>query len=85
MHMDLVAQGERGLGSYSASKQQQKAVAALQTAIASGFAPAVATLYGTMQAFTISLLTERIRRIQVSQLSQLSQRNKILRDRVAPS
>ena len=29
-----------------------------------GFAPAVATLYGTMQAFTISLLTERIRRIQ---------------------
>ena len=36
----------------------------LRAAVSSGFAPAVGTLYGTMQAFTISLLTERIRRIQ---------------------
>ena len=36
----------------------------LQAAVASGLVPAIGTLYGTMQAFTISLLTERKRRIQ---------------------
>jgi len=58
LHVGMAAQG------YAATRSQHTAVAALQSAIASGFAPAVATLYGTMQAFTISLLTERIRRIQ---------------------
>ena len=43
---------------------ESAAVTVLHSAVAAGFAPAVATLYGTISAFTISLLTERIRRIQ---------------------
>lgn len=38
----------------------------LQAAVSAGLVPAIGTLYGTMQAFTISLLTERKRAIQVA-------------------
>jgi len=38
----------------------------LQSAVSAGLVPAIGTLYGTMQAFTISLLTERKRAIQVA-------------------
>ena len=38
----------------------------LQSAVSMGLVPAIGTLYGTMQAFTISLLTERKRAIQVA-------------------
>ena len=59
------------VGASPSASQQARAAAfsaaslwQIRGAVASGFAPAVGTLYGTMQAFTISLLTERIRRIQ---------------------